>query len=285
MGLNSKAVSAEGRGHSGPVAHPAHCTQFADGEGTIEILDGEVGVGKKLAVSQAKLWQWAVGASLQPKKLTGEQVVIKATDRCYVALMPGSDEAQSVQVVRRFTGKIFSRPSPQVGQIQPDEQFQSVAGSKIFVKVSEVAGALQLPAVGEYVEFQLGPNPERADRLWAASVTLKNKSSIAMTPLTRTASGVGAPSPKAAAPGGTEALPPARPSVVSVGGAPPGGGGLSPSAASPALPQRPFQPGRRLYLGCLPETATWRELQAPPNHQGRRRVAGRGGAGRGGAGR
>jgi len=43
MGLNSKAVSAEGRGHSGPVAHPAHCTHFADGEGTIEILDGEVG--------------------------------------------------------------------------------------------------------------------------------------------------------------------------------------------------------------------------------------------------
>ena len=229
MGLNSKAVSAEGRGHSGPVAHPAHCTHFADGEGTIEILDGEVGVGKKLAVSQAKLWQWAVGASLQPKKLTGEQVVIKATDRCYVALMPGSDEAQSVQVVRRFTGKIFSRPSPQVGQIQPDEQFQSVAGAKIFVKVSEVAGALQLPAVGEHVEFQLGPNPERADRLWAATVTLRNKSSIAMTPLTRTASGVGAPSPKTAAPGGAEALPPARPSAVSVGGgATPGGGGLPP---------------------------------------------------------
>ena len=221
MGLNSKAVSAEGRGHSGPVAHPAHCTQFADGEATIEILDGEVGVGKKLAVSQAQLWQWAVGASLQPKKLTGEQVVIKATDRCYVEVMPGSDKAQSVQVVRRFTGKIFSRPSPQVGQIQPDEEFQSVAGSKIFVKVSEVAGALQLPAVGERVEFQLGPNPERADRLWAASVTLMNKSSIAMTPLTRTAGGVGAPSPKTAAPSGSEPPPAAaRPAAVGVGGSP-----------------------------------------------------------------
>ena len=68
MGLNSKAVSAEGRGHSGPVEYPAHCTQYADGEGTVEILEGEVGVGKTLAVSQSKLWQWAVGASLQPRK-------------------------------------------------------------------------------------------------------------------------------------------------------------------------------------------------------------------------
>ena len=96
----------KGRRHSGPVEYPAHCTQFADGEGTVEILEGQVGAGKQLAVTQSMLWQWAVGSSLQPKKLTGDQVSLKKLDRCFVAIMPGSEEARSVQVVRRLSGKL-----------------------------------------------------------------------------------------------------------------------------------------------------------------------------------
>ena len=91
-------------------------------------------------------------------------------DRCLVAVMPTTGELHSVQALPRLTGRIHSRPSASVGQIAPDQEHLAMCGGNCFVRVSQVTGAQQLPAVGERVEFHLMPNPERADRLWAAEV-------------------------------------------------------------------------------------------------------------------
>ena len=94
------------------------------------------------------VWQWAVGSNLQPKKLTGDAVQIAPGDRCVAALDPKEGAIQAVQKIVRFPGKIATRPSASVGQIEPDEAVRGVAGAKVFLRLSEVAGALQLPAVG-----------------------------------------------------------------------------------------------------------------------------------------
>ena len=88
-------------------------------------------------------------------------------------------EVESVQLLRRMAGRIADRASAVAGQIEPDEAFRAVAGSRLFLKVSEILGAHQLPPLGERVEFVLAPNPERADRLWASEVTLLNPSALA----------------------------------------------------------------------------------------------------------
>ncbi|KAL1520805.1 hypothetical protein AB1Y20_022367 [Prymnesium parvum] len=178
MALHAKAVPAEGRRNEGPVESPGYCVAFSEGEGTIELDQGGT-----LLVQQPQLWQWAVAASLQPKRLSGDAVTLAPGDRCVAALDPKDGTLQAVQKIVRFRGRIATRPSSSVGQIEPEEEVRHIAGAKVFLRLSEIAGALQLPAVGERVEFQLALNPERADRLWASEVSLVDESTIALTPV------------------------------------------------------------------------------------------------------
>ena len=163
-------------------------------------------------------------------------------DRCVVALMPTTGELQSVQALPRLTGKISSRPSTAVGQIEPDEHSKAIAGANCFLRLSQVAGAIQLPAVGERVEFQLAPNPERADRLWAADVVPLESDSLAMQPVGRSTSApvVDAPTPVDMATHAADAG-----TCV--------GAGLQ--------QKRTFEPGCRVYIGCLPPETQLRDLQ------------------------
>ena len=199
MHANGAAQSADGR-RAEIVEYPARCREWAGDSGVIE-LDHE---SRGLPVDRSQLWLWTVGPNSIPRKLTGGQVQLRARDRCIVALKTSTGEVEAVQAIRRLSGSIASRPSPSVGQIKPDDEFVPIAGQKVFVRSSEVAGVVQLPAVGERVEFQLALNPERADRLWAAEVTLLQQSTIANAPLMRTASSgdtAGRPAPIHAAGG------------------------------------------------------------------------------------
>lgn len=219
--MPAKAVPAEGRRNEGPLEHPAHCIAWDGDHGTVELDTEQGGV---LEVQQSQLWQWTLAPNLQPKKLTADKVKMGPGDRCVVARSPVNGSVQAVQLIVRFTGKISSRPSSSVGQIEPDEQWRKEAGAKVFLRLSEIAGvhtsnrvvsrarvtlnvapamalrlgALQLPDVGERVEFQLALNPERADRLWAAEVTMIEPSVLAMTPPTQrtAASSIAAASPR-----------------------------------------------------------------------------------------
>lgn len=183
MSLHAKAVPAEGRRNEGPVEQAGHCSEWEGGAGVVQLDQGG-----EYPFSRSQLWQWAVALNLQPRRMAGEAVSIAPGDRCVVALDPKEGTLQAVQKIVRFQGKIATRPSSSVGQIEPDEEVRNVAGSKVFLRLTEIAGALQLPAVGERVEFQLALNPERADRLWASEVIIVGASAIALTPVGLTGS-------------------------------------------------------------------------------------------------
>ena len=260
MHANGAAQSADGR-RAEIVEYPARCREWAGASGVIE-LDHE---SRGLPVDRSQLWLWTVGPNLIPRKLTGGQVQLRARDRCIVALKTSTGEVEAVQAIRRLSGSIASRPSPSVGQIKPDDEFVPIAGQKVFVRSSEVAGVVQLPAVGERVEFQLALNPERADRLWAAEVTLLQQSTIANAPLMRTASSgdtAGRPAPIHAA-GGVAGGGPTSPGADgAAAGSPTAEGALPAKVATSAAPAPggEYQPGRRVYVGLLPADAGWRQL-------------------------
>ena len=161
--LHAKAVPAEGRRTEAPATLAATCTAYDDGEGTLELLadhpslDGQT----SLEFTQAHIWHWAVASNHQPRRVTGDAVVVTPGARLIAALKADTGALQSVQLLIRLTGQVSSRPSAQVGQIEPDESCKNVAGAKVFLRLSEVVDALQLPAVGERVAFYLAPNPER----------------------------------------------------------------------------------------------------------------------------
>ena len=85
-------------------------------------------------------------------------------------------------------------------------------------------------------QFHLAPNPERADRLWAAEVVPLEDATLATQPLARTSS-------------------------ISADGS--GAMSMPESTSVPAQPQkvRSYTPGCRVYVGRLPPEAGWRELQ------------------------
>ena len=230
--LHAKAVTAEGRRPEGPAEYPAQCTAVSeDGLAFTVVLDDHVvGTDREWAVPADKLWHWAVGATQQPSRVRGEGVGLEVRDRCVVAIHPATNALQAVQVVVRHTGTVASRPSAAVGQIEPDEAHRAVVGAKVFLKISEIAGAHQLPAVGEPVEFQLALNPERADRLWAAEVVTLRSSSLAAVDPSRPAPSATSPTAHAAA----DAAPPpaARPPPLAT----------RPADAAPAPPGAPPSP-------------------------------------------
>ena len=169
MALHAKAVPAEGRKSDGPDHVGAICQRFGGDDGGVLSLTTDhpqVAPGSSIAFTQAQLWHWAIGGDQQPKRVEGEGVGIAAGQACIAALTPANGALQNVQVVMRIKGKIASRASSAVGQIEPEEEFRQHTGSqRVFVRIGQFADALQLPAVGERVEFQLAPNPERAGRL------------------------------------------------------------------------------------------------------------------------
>ena len=116
-----------------------------------------------------------------------------------------------------------------------------MCGGNCFVRVSQVTGAQQLPAVGERVEFHLMPNPERADRLWAAEVVPVEADSLSAQPIGR--------STAVATGGGTEASDTASQPTA------PG------AQATDTAALGTFDPRRRIYVGRLPAEAMWRDLQ------------------------
>lgn len=241
MSLHSKAVPAEGRKADGPAAVPAECIAFnkETNEGKLQLLaDTSLVEGRTVGFTQSQLWHWAMQSTQQPRRVTGEAVTIAPPARCVALLAAATGKLQSVQILMRLTGKIKSRPSAQVGQIEPDAQWQQVAPASVFVRLSQVVveGASQLPAVGERVEFHLAPNPERADRLWAAEVVPLEDATLATQPLARTSS-------------------------ISADGS--GAMSMPESTSVPAQPQkvRSYTPGCRVYVGRLPPEAGWRELQ------------------------
>ena len=263
--LHAKAVPAEGRRNDGPTAIPAVCLSYADGEGEVELTadlpDAITASGRTHGFKEAHLWHWAM-TDKQPRiRVTGEAVALHAGDRCIVELKTATGELHSVQVVPRLTGKISSRPSASVGQIEPDESCRAIAGANVFLRLSQVPNATQLPAVGERVQFQLAPNPERAEKLWAAEVVPLNTDSLAAQPVGRVAVTAAEPSTFDGADGGSGA-----------------------DGASQALPPRAFEAGCRVYVGRLPYDASAREvaelfapfgelvhLQIPMDEMGRRR--------------
>ena len=262
--LHAKAVPAEGRRAEGPIAMPAVCATYSGGEGTLEITSE---VGKIVTFKQSQLWHWAMSSNQQPRRVTGDAVPMAPGDLC-IALIPENGELQSVQAVPRLTGRISSRPSAAVGQIEPDDDSKPIASANVFLRLSQVAGASQLPAVGERVQFQLAPNPERADRLWASEVIALEDNSLASKPVGRSA---------AASEGGAGADPPGGPVMGSAATA----GG--PTATEPPA-KRTFEPGCRVYVGRFPPEATWQQLhdlfaplgtlvhvQIPLDENGRRR--------------
>ena len=171
--LHAKAVPAEGRRNEGPVALSAVCISYAGGTGEVELTSdlptALSGVSKTLSFEEAHLWHWAMTDKQPRVRVTGAAVTLRAGERCVVELKSTTGELHSVQAVPRLTGKISSRPNATTGQIEPDESCRAIAGGHVFVRLSQVPGAEQLPAIGERVEFQLAPNPERAEKLWAAS--------------------------------------------------------------------------------------------------------------------
>ena len=244
--LHAKAVTAEGRKAEGPIAASATCIKWADGEGELELSADVPSVSAStFAFTQAQLWQWTLSANSQKNRVTGDGVEMSVGKRCIAEIAPQTGALQSVQALPRLTGRLASRASPQVGQIEPDETSKAIAGAKVYLRLSEVHEAHQLPALEERVEFHLAPHPERADRLWAAEVTPLDDNSLARQPISRA--------------GG------ALPEVDSKPAVPPpvdtaGGGGGPPSTQSPH-PTRAYQSGCRVYVGKLAAEATWRELQ------------------------
>ena len=257
--LHAKAVTAEGRRPEGPAEYPAQCTSVSEDGQTFNVAldDHVVGTEREWAVPADKLWHWAVSASQQPSRVRGEGVGMRVGDRCVVAVNPATNALQAVQVVVRHTGKVASRPSAAVGQIEPDEPHRAVVGAKVFLKISEVAGARQLPAVGEPVEFQLALNPERADRLWAAEVVTLAPASLAGVDPSRPAPSPTSPSLK---PSAADAAPPPADRLPPVSARP--DAALAPAPLSPRGAHR-----HRIYVGRLPPTAGWRELHelCPPD--------------------
>ena len=235
MSLHSKAVPAEGRKVEGPAALAATCIAFdaATGEGELHLaMDTPLVEGRTLAFTRAQLWNHAMQSNQTQRRVTGDSVAIAIGTRCIAMLASSTGKLEAVQVLVRLTGKISSRPSAQVGQIEPDEQCKESAGANVFVRLSQVVSsdALQLPGVCERVEFHLAPNPERADRLWAAEVVPLEETSLSKQPISRSAISAEAP------------------------------------AESSSMPQTPknarsFTPGCRVYIGRLPPEAGWRELQ------------------------
>lgn len=288
--MSHKAVVADGKRSEGPSEYMGKCLSADGGVYSVELLSDPP---RELELSHSLLWQWAVAPSMKPKRLSGDAVRMEVGDRCIVAIWDErGGEVESVQLLRRMAGRIADRASAVAGQIEPDEAFRAVAGSRLFLKVSEILGAHQLPPLGERVEFVLAPNPERADRLWASEVTLLNPSALAaLSPGRKT--------------GGAKPEPPSGTPL-----APSHGGGASARGAAAAGPARVkaetspvgvgeepvrngYLPGRRIYVGNLPPEVTWRELghffteaksgpllhvRAPPRGQGggeRERVRGR----------
>lgn len=239
MSLHSKAVPAEGRKQEGPSAIPAECIAFSDDEGELHLLADAPNVeGRTLAFTQSQVWHWAMQSTHAPRRVTGAAVPIAPGTRCVALCAAATGKLQSVQVLMRLTGKISSRPSAQVGQIAPDEQWKGVAPCNVFVRLSQVVteGVHQLPAVDERVEFHLAPNPERADRLWAAEVVPLEEATLAKQAVGRTTS-------------------------ISADGS--GAMAMPESTSAPAQPQkeRTYTPGCRVYVGRLPPDAGWRDLQ------------------------
>lgn len=246
--LHSKAVSAEGRRNTdGPLAVPAHVTKFADGEGMLE-LEADVPQLEEstLAFKKSHVWHWALSSNQQPRRVVGDAVSVGAGIRCVVEIKSATGALQSVQTLPRLTGRVASRASPQVGQIEPDEAHKAVAAAKVFLRLSEMSDALQLPAVGERVDFHLAPNPDRSDRLLAADVMPLEDNTLARQPISRTAAVTDTGAGSAA-----EATSPSG-----------GGGGFGNGAggAPTAAAKRSYQPGCRVYVGRLPAEVGWREL-------------------------
>ena len=241
--LHAKAVPAEGRRAEGPVVVSGVCTTYSDGQGgTVELSsDTSVTSERVLEFMESQLWHWVMSSSQVRSRKEGKGVSVAPGDRCLVAVMPTTGELHSVQALPRLTGRIHSRPSASVGQIAPDQEHLAMCGGNCFVRVSQVTGAQQLPAVGERVEFHLMPNPERADRLWAAEVVPVEADSLSAQPIGR--------STAVATGGGTEASDTASQPTA------PG------AQATDTAALGTFDPRRRIYVGRLPAEAMWRDLQ------------------------
>jgi len=255
--MSHKAVVADGKRSEGPSEYMGKCLSADGGVYSVELLSDPP---RELELSHSLLWQWAVAPSMKPKRLSGDAVRMEVGDRCIVAIWDErGGEVESVQLLRRMAGRIADRASAVAGQIEPDEAFRAVAGSRLFLKVSEILGAHQLPPLGERVEFVLAPNPERADRLWASEVTLLNPSALAaLSPGRKT--GGAKPEP----PSGTP-LAPSHGGGASARGAAAAGPARVKAESSPVgVGEEPvrngYLPGRRIYVGNLPPEVTWREL-------------------------
>jgi hypothetical protein len=237
--LNAKPVTAEGKRPDGPAELPAHCLSFSGGEGQLELdVDTPLCDGRLISFAQKDLWHWAISSNHTPRRVSGETVTIAVGARCVVALKQGSGVLQSVQVLPRLTGKISSRPSAQVGQLEPEEQWKEVAAANVFLSLKEMPDAHQLPAVGERVEFHLAPNPGRADRLWASEVVALDGATLARQPVSRSAAAADS------------------------------GGANADAVPGQPQPSHSFQPASRVYIGRLPTEAGWRELSEMLGHFG-----------------
>ena len=125
------------------MAQLAKCLSADGGVYSVELLSDPP---RELELSHSLLWQWAVAPSMKPKRLSGDAVRMEVGDRCIVAIWDErGGEVESVQLLRRMAGRIADRASAVAGQIEPDEAFRAVAGSRLFLKVSEILGAHQLP--------------------------------------------------------------------------------------------------------------------------------------------
>ena len=256
--LHAKAVPAEGRKTEGPLPVACHVTKYSDGSGMI-MLDTEVpsidtmSEGTQIAFTQGQLWHWALQSNQQTRRVVGEAVgAVAVNARCVAEIKQGSGQLHAVQLLPRLTGKLASRASPQVGQIEPDEQFNKIAAAKVFLKVSELAGGdyHQLPDIGERVEFHLAPNPERSGKLWAAEVLPLENDSLAKQSTSR-------------------AVAPSLPEYSSLGASNDDGAtyrslGGGEQQAPPTLSnklEQGYKSGTRVYIGRLPGDCGWRELQ------------------------